>query len=302
MNQEEQNYLDLLYDIIETGEEKPDRTGTGIFSTFGTQLRFSLKGNKIPMLTTKKMFARGVVEELLFFLRGETDTKKLEAKGVNIWKGNTTREFLDKTGLKHLPEGNMGKMYGHQWRKFGAHDEVIDYESGVYESTPTGVDQIQNVLDLLRTDPYSRRIVVNSWNAKDLPRMCLAPCHPMFQFYVSRGSLHVPELSCLFYMRSVDTFLGLPFNLLSYAVLTRIIAQTVGMSPKEVIFMGGDTHVYKTHIKQVEEQTSREPFEFPKMQIHKELKTIKDIEALQFSDFEIEGYQSHPAIKAEMAV
>lgn len=298
MNKEEQDYLDLLADIVVTGEEKPDRTGVGIYSKFGETLRFSLSDNKVPMLTTKKMFTKGIVEELLFFLRGESDTKILEAKGVNIWKGNTTREFLDKTGLKHFPEGYMGKMYGHQWRKFGAHDEVANYESGAYESTPTGVDQIANVIHLLKTDPNSRRIVVNAWNAKDLPRMCLAPCHPMFQFYVTNDN----ELSCCFYMRSVDMFLGFPFNLLSYAILTHIIAKTVGMKAKELVFMGGDTHVYKSHLNQVEEQRRREPFEFPTLQINKELNSIQDIEQLQLSDFKFEGYQSHPAIKAEMAV
>ncbi len=267
---------------------------------FGAQLRFSLENNKVPLLTTKKVFTKGIIEELLFFLRGETDTKKLEAKGVNIWKGNTTREFLDKINLKHFPEGNMGKMYGHQWRKFGAHDEVLDYESGVYESTPQGIDQIQSVLNLLKNDPNSRRIVVNSWNTTDLPKMCLAPCHPMFQFYVSNGN----ELSCCFYMRSCDLFLGFPFNLLSYAILTRIIAQTVGMKAKEVIFMGGDVHIYKSHFEQVRTQISRQgdSFPFPTMNIFKELNTIEDIEKLEFLDFEFEGYQCHPPIKAEMAV
>lgn len=298
MNQEESQYLDLLNNILQTGDERKDRTGIGTIGIFGTQLRFSLKDGKVPMLTTKKMFTKGVIEELLFFLRGDSDTKKLEAKGVNIWKGNTTREFLDKTGLKHLPEGHMGKMYGHQWRRFGAHDEIADYESRLYEATPTGVDQIQYVLDLLKKDPNSRRIVVNAWNAKDLNRMCLAPCHPMFQFNVTNGN----KLSCCFYMRSVDMFLGFPFNLLSYGVLTHIIAQTVGMEAKELIFMGGDTHIYKSHIAQTKEQISREPYPFPTITIHKSLSTIKDIEDLQFTDFEFTGYQSHPSIKAEMAI
>lgn len=296
-NNEENEYLFMLQNILDYGSKREDRTGTGTYSKFGTTLSFSLKNNTIPMLTTKKMFARGVIEELLFFLRGESDTKKLEEKGVNIWKGNTTREFLDKTGLQHLPEGHMGKMYGHQWRNFGGHDEIADYQSGAYESTPTGIDQIQNVLDLLKNDPNSRRIVVNAWNAKDLNKMCLAPCHPMFQFYVTDN-----KLSCLFYMRSADAFLGLPFNLLSYAILTHIIAHTVGMEAKELIFMGGDTHIYSNHVEQVRTQIARESYPFPTMLIHKELHNIKDIESLQFSDFEIQNYKSHPAIKAEMAV
>lgn len=298
MNKEESNYLHLMRDILHTGSERNDRTGVGTMGIFGSQLRFSLRDNKVPMLTTKKMFNKGIIEELLFFLRGESDTKKLEAKGVNIWKGNTSREFLDKTGLKHLPEGHMGKMYGHQWRRFGAHDEVADYESRLYEAVPTGVDQIQYVIDLLKKDPNSRRIVVNSWNAKDLKNMCLAPCHPMFQFYVTNGN----KLSCCFYMRSVDMFLGFPFNLLSYAILTRIIAQAVGMEADELIFMGGDTHIYKNHFKQVVEQIVREPFDFPTMIINKQISTIEDIEKLEFGDFIFEGYQSHPAIKAEMAI
>jgi len=296
MNQEEKNYLELLHDILVTGEEKSDRTGVGIYSSFGTTLRFSLRDGKVPMLTTKKMFTKGVIEELLFFLRGESDTKILEAKGVNIWKGNTTREFLDKTGLSHFPEGYMGKMYGFQWRHWGA-EQVVDPKTNEIVMK-SGVDQIANVINLLKNDPNSRRIVVSAWNAGDLKEMCLAPCHPMFQFYVTNGD----ELSCCFYMRSVDMFLGFPFNLLSYAILTHIIAKTVGMKAKEIVFMGGDTHIYKSHIVQVGEQISREPFAFPTMIINKELNSITDIEQLQFSDFKFEGYQSHPAIKAEMAV
>lgn len=301
MNKEEQKYLDMLEDIIENGSTRQDRTGVGTRGLFGTQLRFSLEGGKIPMFTSKKLFARGVVEELLFFLRGQTDSKILESKGVNIWQGNTTREFLDNRGLKHLPEGHMGKMYGHQWRRFGAHDEVVDYESSLYESTPQGVDQIANVIHLLKTDPYSRRIVVNAWNPNDLDKMVLAPCHPLFQFYVEEGPM-CRKLSCVFYMRSSDAFLGLPFNILSYAFLTHILAATVGMEAKELVFMGGDTHVYKNHMDQVREQLTREPFEFPTLKIKKNLSSIEDIEKLEFTDFEISNYQSHPAIKAPMAV
>ena len=297
MNSEEADYQKLLQKIISDGSKRTDRTGIGTIGIFGTQLRFSLENNKVPMLTTKKMFLKGVVEELLFFLRGDTDTKKLEAKGVNIWKGNTTREFLDKVGLKHLPEGHMGKGYGFQWRKFGAHDDVVDYESGAYEFVQQGVDQLSKVIHTLKTNPNDRRIIISAWNPAQLDRMALPPCHILVQFYVDNG-----KLSAQFYMRSIDTFLGLPFNILSYAILTRIIAQTVGMEAKELIFVGGDTHIYQNHVDQVMTQIMREPFTFPTLTINKKLETVADIEALEFSDFIIEGYQSHPAIKAEMAI
>jgi len=297
MNKEEKKYLELLTEILYWGSKREDRTGIGTMGIFGTQLRFSLEGNKVPMLTTKKMFLKGVVEELLFFLRGDTDTKLLEAKGVNIWKGNTTREFLDKRGLKSLPEGSMGKGYGFQWRKFGAHDEQIDYISSAYEATDQGTDQLANVIETLKTNPTDRRIIMSAWHPGQLHKAALPPCHIMVQFYVDNG-----KLSSQFYMRSVDTFLGLPFNILSYAILTRIIAQAVGLEAKEVIFTGGDTHIYLNHKEQVMEQLKREPFEFPTLTIDKELSTVADIEALQLSDFIVEGYQSHPSIKAEMAV
>src|SRR5208283_1827128 len=222
MNKEEKKYLELLTEILYWGSKREDRTGIGTMGIFGTQLRFSLEGNKVPMLTTKKMFLKGVVEELLFFLRGDTDTKLLEAKGVNIWKGNTTREFLDKRGLKSLPEGSMGKGYGFQWRKFGAHDEQIDYISSAYEATDQGTDQLANVIETLKTNPTDRRIIMSAWHPGQLHKAALPPCHIMVQFYVDNG-----KLSSQFYMRSVDTFLGLPFNILSYAILTRIIAQAV---------------------------------------------------------------------------
>lgn len=290
-------YLSLLADIKDDGSTRGDRTGTGTKGLFGTHLRFSLENDRIPMITTKKMFAKGAVEELLFFVRGEIDTKKLEAKGVNIWKGNTSREFLDSHGLKHLPEGSMGKGYGFQWRKFGAHDEDIDYVSGAYEATPQGVDQLQQVFDAIKKDPYSRRHIVTAWNPQHLERMALPPCHMMFQFYVDEGTL-----SLQWYQRSVDSFLGLPFNILSYAILTRLMAEATGLKAKEVIFAGGDTHIYLNHLDQVNEQIIRIPYDFPTMKINKKLASLQDIESLEFSDFEFNNYQCHPAIKASMAI
>lgn len=291
MNKEEQKYLDMLKDIIENGSERKDRTGVGTHGLFGTQLRFSLADGRIPMMTSKRTFARGVFEELIFFLRGQTDTKILESKGVNIWQGNTTREFLDKRGLEHYPEGEMGPMYGHQWRRAG-HENRYGHSH-----KSSGVDQIANVIKLLKEDPFSRRIVVNTWNAPDLDKMCLTPCHPLFQFYVDDG-----KLSCSFYMRSSDAFLGLPFNILSYAFLVHILAATVGLEPGELIFMGGDTHVYNNHLDQVRELLTREPYEFPTLKINKKLSSLEDIEELEFTDFEISNYKCHPAIKAPMAV
>jgi len=297
MNKEEMNYLDLLSKIL-NGNERSDRTGVGTYSIFGTQLRFSLENNKIPMFTTKKMFSRGVIEELLFFLRGETDTKKLEAKGVNIWKGNTTREFLDKRGLQYLPEGDMGKGYGFQWRNFGGY--TYENHSPHYwriMSTPPGTDQLTKALDMIKNDPNSRKIIVSAWNPNQLDEMALEPCHCFFQFEVVNG-----ELSCQWYQRSVDSFLGLPFNILSYAILTHMFAKASGLKAKELIFCGGNTHIYKNHIDQVKLQMSRQPYDFPTLNINKNIVSIEDMEKLSFDDFEIINYQSHSAIKADMAI
>jgi thymidylate synthase len=278
MNIEELSYLSLLKHILENGSKKEDRTGIGTLSVFGTQLRFSLENNKVPILTTKKMFLKGVIEELLFFLRGDIDTKKL--KGVNIWKGNTSRAFLDKRGLKDLPEGDMGKGYGYQWRKFGGK-----------------TDQIKSLIQGLKNDPNSRRHLITAWNPNELDECALPPCHMMYQFYVDNNNL-----SLLFNMRSVDLFLGLPFNLLSYAALTHIVAKLTGLKAKELIFVGGDSHIYLNHLEQVKLQLSRTPYEFPELYIDKEFETIEEAEKLKFEDFRINNYKYYPAIKAEMAI
>lgn len=298
MNKEEKNYLSLLQNILDNGSIRSDRTGVGTIGIFGTQLRFNLENDVVPMLTTKRMFSKGIVEELLFFIRGETDTKLLEAKGVNIWKGNTSREFLDKKGLKYLPEGSLGKGYGFQWRNFngnGHHFYPFVDEGQKYEKS--GVDQLAQVFNTLKTNPNDRRMIITAWNPSQIHEMALPPCHLLFQFYVDNG-----YLSCQWYQRSGDAFLGLPFNILSYSILTRLMAQATGLKAKEVIFTGGDTHIYSNHIEQVKEQLSREPFQFPTMQINKDLSSIEDLEKLEFTDFEFSGYQSHPSIKAEMAV
>jgi thymidylate synthase len=296
LNVEEYSYLNLLSRILEHGEERKDRTGVGTKALFGTSLRFSLENNTLPLLTTKKMFYKGIVEELLFFLRGETDTKKLETKGVNIWKGNTSREFLDKRGLTWLKEGDMGYGYGWQWRRF-AGEKQTPYTK-ITDSLNKGTDQIANVFNSLKNDPHSRRHLVSAWNPNQEKETALVPCHYAFQFYVDNNN----KLSCMWNQRSVDTFLGLPFNIASYATLTHIFAKALGYQPKEIIFIGGDTHIYLNHLDQVKEQISRTPFDFPQLKINKEISSVKDMENLQFEDFEVINYKSYPSIKAFMAI
>lgn len=304
MNHEEQRYLDILNTAL-IGEDRDDRTGVGTYSIFDQSLEFSLLDDQFPLLTTKKMFLKGIVEELLFFLRGDTDTKLLEAKGVNIWKGNTTREFLDKRGLTYLAEGDMGKGYGFQWRNFGG-ERIEQFDLGNdlkdYDKTNTylhkGTDQISSLLYSLKNDPNSRRHILSAWNPDQLNEMALPPCHMFAQFIVHNKEY----LSCRFTMRSVDSFLGLPYNIASYALLTKIMAKAVGLKPSKLVFNGGDVHVYKNHLEAVQTQIERTPYEFPKLKINKELNSIKDIECLQYGDFELIGYDCHHAIKAKMAV
>lgn len=280
----EQNYLELLKNIINNGDFKQDRTGVGTFSIFGSNLRFSLENNTLPLLTTKKMTTKSIIEELLFFIRGNTNSKLLEEKGVNIWKGNTTRQFLDKRGLYDYPEGEMGPMYGAQWRNFSRCDNK------------KGVDQLKNCLELIKNEPNSRRILISAYNP-NISNLCvLEPCHLLVQFNVNKD-----ELSCQWYQRSVDSFLGLGFNITSYALLTHLMAKASGLKAKELIFVGGDTHVYSNHVEQVKEQVSRTPFDFPTISLPP-ISSIEDMEKLSFADFKINNYTCHPSIKAEMAI
>ena len=285
----EYEYINLIKKILENGNDKQDRTGTGTLSLFGNMMRFDLS-ESFPLLTTKRVFWRGVVEEILWFLRGSTNAKDLADKGVHIWDGNATRDFLDKYGFPDREEGDLGPVYGFQWRHAGA--EYTDFRQNY---AGQGVDQIKQVIEMLKTDPDSRRIIVSAWNVKDINQMALPPCHALFQFYVENG-----KLSCLLYQRSCDVGLGVPFNIASYALLTCLVARIVGLQPGEFVHMMGDTHIYKNHVEALKEQIERDPRPFPMLDI--KYVEGKPIEEYEFEDFVLTGYHPHKTIKMEMAV
>lgn len=298
-NPAEQAYLDLCKQIINQGEHRPDRTGTGTKSLFAPpQLRFDLSNDTFPLLTTKRVFSKAIILELLWFVEGCTDAKKLSEKGVKIWEGNGSREFLDNLGLTHRREGDLGPVYGFQWRHFGA-----EYRTCEDDYTGQGVDQLQDVIKKLKTNPYDRRIIMSAWNPPDFPKMALPPCHVFCQFYVNFPENSKPKLSCLLYQRSCDMGLGVPFNIASYALLTKMIAHVVDMDCGEFIHTLGDAHVYLDHVEALKTQMERTPSQFPKLHI-KELRRseITSIDDFTFDDFEIVGYEPLGAIKMNMSV
>ena len=290
----EHQYLNLLKDILNNGHERDDRTGTGTMGVFGRQLRFDIS-KYIPLLTTKFVGYKTIVKELLWFLRGETDSKTLEKEGVNIWKGNSSEDFITKCNLPYR-EGDIGPMYGFQWMHFGS-----EYKGCDHDYTDQGINQLDEVIQLLTTDPYSRRIMMTTYNVSDRHKGVLYPCHGIvIQFFVEniKGIKHI---SCHMFQRSSDTFLGLSFNIASYATLVYIIALKVDMVPHELIISTGDTHIYKNHIEQCKLQLSRRPYPFPKLEINPEVKT-KELKDITVDDFKLVGYLYHPIIKGDMSV
>ncbi|CAH1787768.1 unnamed protein product [Owenia fusiformis] len=286
---EEYQYLEAIQNIIDHGYKKEDRTGTGTISTFGMQFRYSLRDNVFPLLTTKRVFWRGVAEELLWFIRGCTNGKELSNKNVHIWDANGSKEFLEANGLGHREEGDLGPVYGFQWRHFGA-----EYTNMHADYTDQGVDQLAWVIDRIKTKPDCRRIIMSAWNPPDLPKMALPPCHSFMQFYVLNG-----ELSCQMYQRSGDMGLGVPFNIASYALLTCMIAEVTGLKPGDFVHTLGDAHVYSNHVEPLKEQLQREPRPFPTLHFKRKVENIDDF---TFEDLEIRDYKPHPKISMEMAV
>ena len=290
----EEEYLNIAKNIIKNGNYRVDRTNTGIYSIFGTQMRFDIK-NAIPILTTKRVPFKTCVHELLWFLNGDTNNKNLQKNKVHIWDGNSSREFLDNYGLEHLEEGDCGACYGFQWRHFGA--KYIDCNTN-YEGQ--GFDQVKYVLNLLKTDPFSRRIFLSAWNSADLGKTCLPPCHVSIQFFVEENNGN-KYLSGHMYQRSADWFLGEPFNILSYTVLIHLFAEMCDMIPKELIISTGDTHIYSNHVEQIKEQLERTYLTKPRLWINPDVKN-KELHEITIDDFDLIGYFSHPTIKGKMAV
>jgi len=263
-----QQYLDLLQHILDTGAQKHDRTGTGTISIFGYQMRFDLQKG-FPLVTTKKVHTKSIIHELLWFLKGETNIAYLKENGVSIWN-----EWANEND-------ELGPVYGKQWRSWEGKDGKV-------------VDQVSDLVKQIKSDPDSRRLIVSAWNVTELPEMALMPCHTLFQFYVANG-----KLSCQLYQRSADVFLGVPFNIASYALLTLMIAQVCDLEAGEFVHTFGDVHIYNNHIEQVKLQLSRAPFPLPTMKLNP---SVKNIFNFKFEDFTLENYQSHPAIKAPVAV
>ncbi|HWB93752.1 MAG TPA: thymidylate synthase [Puia sp.] len=268
-----QQYLDLLQHILDNGARKTDRTGTGTLSCFGYQMRFDLSKG-FPMVTTKKLHLKSIVYELLWFLKGDTNIKYLKDHGVSIWD-----EWADANG-------ELGPVYGKQWRSWEGADGRT-------------VDQITQLIEQIKKSPDSRRLIVSAWNVADLPEMALMPCHALFQFYVAPDAKGRQRLSCQLYQRSADVFLGVPFNVASYALLTLMVAQVCGLEPGEFIHTFGDVHLYSNHLEQARLQLTRTPYPLPVMKLNP---AIKDIFGFGYDDFTLENYQSHPAIKAPVAV
>ena len=277
-------YLDLIRYVRDHGTEKGDRTGTGTRSHFGAQLRFDLNDG-FPLLTTKKVHMKSITYELFWFLKGDTHVKYLQDNGVRIWNEWSTAEQTARFGR---PEGELGPIYGHQWRNYGASKKP----DGSYNQD--GVDQIVEVIEQIKNNPNSRRLIVSGWNPAEATQVALPPCHTLFQFFVADG-----KLSCQLYQRSADLFLGVPFNIASYSLLTHMIAQVCDLEVGEFIWTGGDCHLYQNHIEQVNEQLSCEAYELPTLWLNPD---IKDIFDFTFDDIRVENYKSHPAIKAPVAV
>jgi thymidylate synthase len=261
-------YLDLMNYILDNGVSKDDRTGTGTLSTFGYQMRFNLSEG-FPLLTTKKLHVKSIIYELLWFLRGDTNIKYLQDHGINIWN-----EWADESG-------NLGPVYGAQWRSWKSADG-------------RAIDQISRVIEQIKSNPDSRRLIVSAWNVGELDKMALLPCHALFQFYVANG-----KLSCQLYQRSADVFLGVPFNIASYALLTMMMAQVCDLQLGEFVHTLGDAHLYSNHLEQARLQLAREPYRLPRMKINPGIKSIFEF---NYEDFELTGYEAHPHIKAEVAV
>jgi thymidylate synthase len=286
---EEFQYINLIKDILERGTWEEGRNGK-IKSIFGNMMRFSLKDGKIPILTTKKTAWKTCLKELLWFIRGKTNNKLLQDQGVHIWDANSTRDFLDSRGLQHYDVNELGPIYGHQWRQFNA-----KWEGDGHDYTGEGVDQLQQIIDALK-DPSqrtSRRMIMTAWNPCQLNDMALPPCHVLCQFNVHNGN----QLSCAMYQRSVDSILGLPFNIASYSMLTHLIAKHCGLEAYEFVHFMGNCHIYEDHVEIIKEQLNREPYPFPKVTITQLRENINDY---QVDDFILENYQHHESIKFQM--
>jgi len=306
INQEEIQYLNLVKDVLTKGVLVKDRTQIGRIVRFGNQMRFNLENNNLPLLTTKKMFVKGVIGELLWMLNGETDSKLLEKQNINIWKGNSSRKFLDDHNLKDYEEGECGPIYGFQWRRFNGDYKKINSINKYfnnkkitdtilqYSDIDLGYDQVSECIRLIKEEPNSTRIIITGWNPSQLEEQVLPACHSFYQFNVIDN-----KLSCMLTLRSNDISLGAPYNICSASLLTYIMAQLTGLQPYELIYSVGNYHIYNNHMEQMKEQITRNPFAFPKFNFKRKIKSINE---LNIDDFVISGYNSHPSIKMEMAV